>query len=165
MVGLFFGSFNPIHIGHLMLANYMISFENLSEVWFVVSPHNPLKDKKSLLNEKQRLYMTNLAIEDFPKFKEIQNLPTSIEKVDFLEKSIKQDIEEVQKRKFDNFVPYIQLHEFEALVFTSVECIYNNFESNKINKSVSDLFVKSISVSFSLKLFVDNNTSSITDIL
>jgi hypothetical protein len=75
---------------------------------------------------------------DFPKFKEIQNLPTSVEKVDFLEKSIKQDLEQFQKQKFDNFVPYIQLHEFEALVFTSLESIYNNFESNKVNKAEID---------------------------
>lgn len=64
MIGLFFGSFNPIHIGHLALANYMLSFENLDEVWFVVSPHNPLKEKKSLLADNHRLYMVNLAVED-----------------------------------------------------------------------------------------------------
>lgn len=64
MIGLFFGSFNPIHIGHLALANYMLSFENLDEVWFVVSPHNPLKEKKTLLSDNHRLYMVNLAVED-----------------------------------------------------------------------------------------------------
>jgi len=64
MTGLFFGSFNPIHIGHMLLANYMLSYEDVDEIWFVVSPHNPLKEKKTLLSDNQRLYMVNLAVED-----------------------------------------------------------------------------------------------------
>lgn len=63
-IGLFFGSFNPIHIGHLMVAQYMQQFTDLNEVWFVVSPHNPLKEKKSLLDDNQRLQMVNIAIDD-----------------------------------------------------------------------------------------------------
>ena len=63
-VGLFFGSFNPVHIGHMALANYMASFTNLDEVWLVVAPHNPLKEKATLLHQNQRLHMVNLAIGD-----------------------------------------------------------------------------------------------------
>ena len=63
-IGLFFGSFNPIHVGHMVLANYMATFTDLDQVWFVVSPHNPLKEKASLLNQNQRLHMVNLAIGD-----------------------------------------------------------------------------------------------------
>ena len=63
-IGLFFGSFNPIHVGHMVLANYMATFTDLDLVWFVVSPHNPLKEKASLLNQNQRLHMVNLAIGD-----------------------------------------------------------------------------------------------------
>ncbi len=62
-VGLFFGSFNPIHTGHLIIANYMANYTNLNEVWLVVSPHNPLKKKDSLINMYDRLEMVNLAIE------------------------------------------------------------------------------------------------------
>jgi len=62
--GLFFGSFNPIHNGHLIVANHMLEYTDLSEIWFVISPHNPLKDKKSLLEDHHRYYMVNLAIED-----------------------------------------------------------------------------------------------------
>ncbi len=65
--GLFFGSFNPVHNGHLILANYMAEFTDLDEVWFVVSPHNPLKEKKSLLADHHRLYLTRLAVEDEKK--------------------------------------------------------------------------------------------------
>lgn len=63
-VGLFFGSFNPIHIGHLIIANYMANFTALDEVWFVVSPQNPFKEKKSLGNMYDRLEMVDLAIAD-----------------------------------------------------------------------------------------------------
>lgn len=62
-IGLFFGSFNPIHVGHLIIANYMANFTELDEVWFVVSPQNPFKEKKSLGNMYDRLEMVNLAIE------------------------------------------------------------------------------------------------------
>lgn len=68
-IGLFFGSFNPIHIGHMALANYMAEFTDMDQVWFVISPHNPLKQKSSLLNQNQRLYMVNVAIEDDERFK------------------------------------------------------------------------------------------------
>ncbi len=68
-VGLFFGSFNPIHIGHMALANYMLEFTDMGEVWFVVSPHNPLKEKSSLLHQNQRLHMVNLAIGDHGNLK------------------------------------------------------------------------------------------------
>lgn len=63
-VGLFFGSFNPVHVGHLIIANYMANYTDLDEVWFVVSPQNPFKEKKSLGNMYDRLEMVNLAIED-----------------------------------------------------------------------------------------------------
>ena len=63
-VGLYFGSFNPIHIGHIAIAGYMTEYAGLDQVWFVVSPHNPLKKKETLLADHQRLHMVNLAIGD-----------------------------------------------------------------------------------------------------
>lgn len=68
-VGLFFGSFNPVHVGHMVLANYMLEYTDLERIWFVVSPHNPLKIKNSLLDEKQRLHLVNLAIGSNTKLK------------------------------------------------------------------------------------------------
>ncbi|GAB4131406.1 MAG: nicotinate (nicotinamide) nucleotide adenylyltransferase [Bacteroidia bacterium] len=68
-IGLFFGSFNPIHNGHLILANYMLEYTALERIWFVVSPHNPLKEKKSLLKDHHRLAMVQLAIDDHPRMK------------------------------------------------------------------------------------------------
>lgn len=62
--GLYFGSFNPIHNGHLILANYMAEFTDLDEVWFVISPQNPFKDKSALLAEHHRLALVRIAVED-----------------------------------------------------------------------------------------------------
>ena len=62
-VGLFFGSFNPIHTGHLIIANYIRETSDLEQVWFVVSPHNPFKEKATLLKEYDRYHLVQLAIE------------------------------------------------------------------------------------------------------
>ncbi|MDA3891074.1 MAG: nicotinate (nicotinamide) nucleotide adenylyltransferase [Salinivirgaceae bacterium] len=69
MIGLYFGSFNPIHIGHLVIANYFVEYANLTELWFIVSPHNPLKEKNTLLPDYQRFEITSRALGDYPKFK------------------------------------------------------------------------------------------------
>lgn len=68
-VGLFFGSFNPIHIGHLILANYILENTDMDELWFVVSPQNPFKDKKSLLKDHNRLDMVERAVKNYPKMR------------------------------------------------------------------------------------------------
>jgi nicotinate-nucleotide adenylyltransferase len=65
-VGLFFGSFNPIHIGHLIIANHLANHTDLDRVWLVVSPHNPLKPKKTLANDYDRLHLVRLGIGDNP---------------------------------------------------------------------------------------------------
>lgn len=74
-IGLFFGSFNPVHIGHLIIANYVREVAQLDKVWFVVSPQNPLKDKRTLLNEYDRLHLLKLAIAD--------NLRLSVSNIEF----------------------------------------------------------------------------------
>jgi len=68
-VGIFSGSFNPIHVGHLILANYITEFSDIDEVWFLVTPQNPFKENVELLEEYLRLEMTRLAISDFNKLK------------------------------------------------------------------------------------------------
>src|SRR5690606_15918098 len=65
--GLYFGTFNPIHVGHLIIANHLAEFSDLDEIWFVVTPHNPLKKKKTLLEDHHRLAMVRIAVEDYPK--------------------------------------------------------------------------------------------------
>ena len=67
-IGIYSGSFNPIHHGHVMLANYLVEFSDLDELWFVVTPQNPLKKKADLLDDDERLKMVQLAIGDDPRF-------------------------------------------------------------------------------------------------
>ncbi|WP_423996834.1 nicotinate (nicotinamide) nucleotide adenylyltransferase [Maribacter sp. IgM3_T14_3] len=73
-VGLYFGTFNPIHIGHLVIANHMVEFSDLDEVWFVVTPQSPFKTKKTLLDNHQRFEMVYEATKDYQKLK-----PSNIE--------------------------------------------------------------------------------------
>ncbi|MDR1717398.1 MAG: nicotinate-nucleotide adenylyltransferase [Prevotella sp.] len=68
-IGIFSGSFNPIHIGHLILANYIVEFTEIEEVWFLVSPQNPLKSENELSDEHIRLEMTELALAKYTKLK------------------------------------------------------------------------------------------------
>ena len=86
-IGLFFGSFNPIHIGHLILANYIVEHTDMDQLWFVVSPQNPFKDKKSLLKDHNRLDMVDLAVKNYPKLRASNvefSLPTPSYTIDTL---------------------------------------------------------------------------------
>ncbi|MDO5106418.1 nicotinate (nicotinamide) nucleotide adenylyltransferase [Capnocytophaga sp.] len=68
-VGLFFGSFNPIHVGHLIIANHLVEHSDLHELWFVVTPQNPFKEKHSLLDNYSRLEMVHRALEGYDKLR------------------------------------------------------------------------------------------------
>ncbi|WP_294631458.1 nicotinate (nicotinamide) nucleotide adenylyltransferase [uncultured Bacteroides sp.] len=68
-VGIFSGSFNPIHIGHLALANYLCEYEGLDEIWFMVSPQNPLKQQAELWSDELRLRLAETATGDYPRFR------------------------------------------------------------------------------------------------
>jgi nicotinate-nucleotide adenylyltransferase len=68
-IGLYFGTFNPIHVGHLIIANHLAEHSDLDQIWMMVTPHNPHKEKNTLLKDANRLEMVYLATEDFPKIK------------------------------------------------------------------------------------------------
>lgn len=68
-IGLYFGSFNPIHHGHLIIASHILANTEVENIWFVVSPHNPLKESSSLLNEYHRLHLVRLAIDGEDRFR------------------------------------------------------------------------------------------------
>ena len=68
-IGLYFGSFNPIHIGHLIIANHVLNETSINKIWFIVSPQNPFKESKSLLNEFDRLHLVRLATQDDNRIK------------------------------------------------------------------------------------------------
>lgn len=73
-IGLYFGTFNPIHIGHLTIANHMAEYSDLDAIWMVVTPHNPFKKKSTLLDNHHRYEMVSIATEDYPKIQ-----PSNIE--------------------------------------------------------------------------------------
>lgn len=68
-IGIFSGSFNPIHVGHVILANYIVEFTEIDEIWFLVSPQNPLKTAEELSDQQLRLEMTKLALRKYAKLK------------------------------------------------------------------------------------------------
>lgn len=68
-IGLYFGTFNPIHVGHLIIANHLAEHTDLEQIWMVVTPHNPLKQKNTLLDDYHRLHLVRLATEEYPKIK------------------------------------------------------------------------------------------------
>ncbi len=68
-IGLYFGSFNPIHVGHLIIASHLADHSALNQIWFVVSPHNPLKPSASLLNEYHRLHLVQTAVQEDLRFR------------------------------------------------------------------------------------------------
>ena len=66
-IGLYFGTFNPIHIGHLAIGNHMVEYSDLDKIWMVITPHNPFKEKKTLLSNHHRYQMVQRALEEYPK--------------------------------------------------------------------------------------------------
>ncbi len=68
-IGLFFGSFNPVHVGHLIIANYLVEQSDLTELWLVVSPHNPFKERNTLADDYDRFDMVAKSVEDHPKLR------------------------------------------------------------------------------------------------
>lgn len=86
-IGLYFGSFNPIHVGHLIIANHMVHHTEMEQLWMVVTPHNPHKQKKTLADNYDRLHIVNIAIENNPKLRSSSiefNLPQPSYTIDTL---------------------------------------------------------------------------------
>lgn len=98
-IGLLFGSFNPIHNGHLILANYMAEFTDLNEVWFVLSPQNPLKPKEGLLADYHRLALVRLALEDQSRLK-VTNIEFKMPKPSYTIDTLTWLSEEYSKNQF-----------------------------------------------------------------
>lgn len=133
-IGLFFGSFNPIHIGHLVIAEYMVEFTNLDKVWFVISPQNPLKPQHSLLAETQRLQMVRSAIEFDNRFK-ASNIEFSLPKPSYTINTLAHIKEKYPKQEFalimgaDNITTLHKWKNYEQLLDNYEIYVYPRKES------------------------------------
>ena len=177
-IGLYFGTFNPIHVGHLIIANYMVDNSDLDEVWMVVSPHNPLKKKKNLLEDHHRLAMVRIATDDNQKLK-VSNIEFDLAKPSYTVFTL-----QVLKEKYPNYVfslimgednirtlhkwknfEYI-LENHEIYVYPRVQVSQeldstikddDNGFLNKDNVHICDAPLMNISSSFIRKAIKDNN--------
>lgn len=127
--GIFSGSFNPIHIGHLALANYLCEFEGLDELWFMVSPQNPLKEQADLWPDELRLKLVQLSIQGYPKFRASDfefHLPRPSYTIDTLDKlkATYPDREFILIIGSDNWTLFNQWREPERIVSENKLLIY-----------------------------------------
>ncbi|OWY24967.1 nicotinate-nucleotide adenylyltransferase [Sphingobacteriales bacterium UPWRP_1] len=120
-IGLLFGSFNPVHIGHLIIAETIANSNEISEVWLIVSPQNPLKDKKSLLNQYDRLHLVTLATENNPLLK-ASNIEFSLPKPSYTINTLTYLQEKYPDYEFslivgeDNMEHFHKWHNYEAIL-------------------------------------------------
>ena len=177
-IGLYFGTFNPVHVGHLIIANYMVDNSDLDEVWMVVSPHSPLKKKKNLLEDHHRLAMVRIATDDNQKLK-VSNIEFDLAKPSYTVFTL-----QVLKEKYPNHVFSLIMGEdnirtlhkwknFEYILENHEIYIYPRVQAsqeldsivkdddngflNKDNVHICDAPLMNISSSFIRKAIKDNN--------
>lgn len=110
--GLLFGSFNPVHTGHLIIASHFLQHTDLEEVWFVLSPQNPFKTEENLLEDSKRLELLHLAVDDNMQFK-VCDIELSMEKPSFTIHTIKKLLKEYPDREFVLLIGSDNLNEFD----------------------------------------------------
>lgn len=130
--GLFFGSFNPIHIGHLIIAEYMLSMANLDEVWLVVSPQNPFKNNDELFPDTDRLEMVKLATRNNPRLK-VCDVEFSLPKPSYTIQTLTWLKQNYPDREFalimgsDNLVHFPKWKEAEKILSLAKLHVYRRF--------------------------------------
>lgn len=166
-VALYFGSFNPIHIGHLAIANYIATHQPCDQVWFVVSPHNPHKEKSSLLADYHRLNLVKTAIDDNPKFR-ASDIEFGLDQPSYTVKTLAYLREKYPNNTFtlimgeDNLRSLHRWYNYEAIlnnheIFVYPRVVLDSESKNLVNveiinhpsiKFCSDLPIMSISSSY-----------------
>ena len=139
IIGLFFGSFNPVHNGHLIIANHILNNTDLQQVWFIVSPHNPLKPSASLLNEYHRLHLVQSSV-DGEKNLKASNIEFHLPKPSYTIDTLAYLSEKYPQHKFaiimgsDSFFNLSKWKNYELLVKNYPLYIYErpNFKINNI---------------------------------
>ena len=165
-IGLFFGSFNPIHTGHLVIADYMAEFTELKQVWFIVSPRNPLKIKSSLLQDYHRLALVKEAIKDNKKLK-ASNVEFKLSQPSYTINTLVHLTEQYPQHEFvlimgcDNLVTFDKwknykqiLEDYEIYVYPRTNCSGGKFIDHP-NIKMIDAPIMEISASFIRKAIKD----------
>ncbi len=158
-IGLFFGSFNPIHIGHLALANYFVEYSDINSLWFIVSPQNPFKKRKNLLDDYQRLYMVRLCTENSQPLYKASNIEFNMPKPSYTIDTITYLKEKYPNYEFvlimgvDNLMTLHKWKNYEELIKNHQIYVYprNNFrtENIKINANFKIFDAPKIQISSS----------------
>ncbi len=127
--GILGGSFNPIHIGHLALANYLREYTQLDEIWFMVSPQNPFKSPDNLLSDEARLKLARIAIKDYPHF-HVSDFEFHLPRPSYMVHTLQALRENYPERQFsliigsDNWKSFNQWYAYERIISENDILIY-----------------------------------------
>ena len=138
-IGLYFGTFNPIHVGHMIIANHMAEHSDLDQIWMVVTPHNPHKEKTTLLDDYQRLHMVTLATEDFTKIKP-SDIEFKLQQPNYTVNTLAHMEEKYPMHEFalimgeDNLNSFHKWKNYEVILNNHEIYVYPRKNSDKINE-------------------------------
>ena len=138
-IGLYFGTFNPIHVGHMIIANHMAEHSDLDQIWMVVTPHNPHKEKITLLDDYQRLHMVTLATEDFTKIKP-SDIEFKLQQPNYTVNTLAHLEEKYPMHEFalimgeDNLNSFHKWKNYEVILNNHEIYVYPRKNSDKINE-------------------------------
>ncbi len=133
--GLYFGTFNPIHIGHCVIAQHMLEFTDLDEIWFVVTPHNPHKKKSTLLDDYQRLHMVQLAVDDQYQM-QVSNMEFDLPQPSYTATTLAHAVEKYPEKEFalimgaDNLQTFHKWRNYEWILEHHKIYVYPRIESD-----------------------------------
>ncbi|MFD1094655.1 nicotinate (nicotinamide) nucleotide adenylyltransferase [Salegentibacter chungangensis] len=142
-IGLFFGTFNPIHVGHLIIANHMVEYSDLEEVWMVVTPHNPHKKKSSLLEDHHRLEMVYLACENYEKLSP-SNIEFGLEQPNYTVKTLAHLQEKHPTNEFclimgeDNLKSFHKWKNYEVILENHQLYVYPRMSGGTVKNEFKD---------------------------
>ncbi|WKB79839.1 nicotinate (nicotinamide) nucleotide adenylyltransferase [Cellulophaga lytica] len=162
-VGLYFGTFNPIHLGHLVIANHLVEFTDLDEVWFVITPQSPFKTKQSLLSNHHRYQMVLEATEEYPKLKP-SNIEFNLPQPNYTVHTLAHLLEKYPSgynfslimgednlkslHKWKNYEVILENHDIYVYPRVSTGIVDHQFKNNPKIKMVTDAPIMEISSTF-----------------
>lgn len=162
-IGLFFGSFNPIHIGHLIIANYIVENTNIDKIWFVISPHNPLKNTNDLLEDNLRYNLVKLAIKNNKNFK-ASDIEFKMEKPSYTIRTLSHLKSEYKTKEFiliigeDNLECFEKWKDYKEILSTYEIMVYPraNIKTSKFSDNKNIIRINSPEIGISSTQIRDN---------